>query len=69
MTYCTLIVRSESEYSVATHTVVTRCLLETPANGKRRGFTDVEALLAALRAELMAGQEGIIPCELKKAKV
>jgi len=58
---CTLIIRSQAEYSVTTQTVVLRCLLEESATGQRRGFTDVEALLTALRAELLDLQTRIIP--------
>lgn len=61
--YCTLIIRSQSEYSVSTQTVITRCIVETPATGQRRGFTDIEALLAALRVELLEMQNKIIPSD------
>lgn len=58
--YCNLIVRSQIEYSTATQAVIVRCILETPATGQRHGFTDVEALLAALRVELMTIQNQIV---------
>jgi hypothetical protein len=60
---CTLIIRSQVEYSAATQMVVLRCLLEKSATGQRRGFTDVEALLTALRAELMDLQSQILPSD------
>jgi hypothetical protein len=58
---CTFIIRSQVEYSAATQAVVLRCMLEKSATGQRRGFTEVEALLAALRAELMELQSQILP--------
>jgi hypothetical protein len=66
--YCSFIVRVQSEYSVAAQTVITRCLLETPANGERCGFTDIDALLAALRTELMVMQGRIISCQQENQK-
>lgn len=57
---CTLIIRSQVEYSATTQTVVMRCLLETAATGQRRGFTNVDDLLIALRAELMELQSQIL---------
>lgn len=56
----TLIIRSQSEYSAATQTVVLRCMLEKAGTGQRRGFTDIDALLNALRMELMELQTQII---------
>ena len=64
--YCNLIIRSQLEYSAATQAVIVRCMLEMPSTGQRQGFTDVEALLDALRAELTAMQNQIIPTEEKK---
>lgn len=58
---CTLIIRSQAEYSVATQRIVVRCLLEKSTTGQRRGFTDVDTLLIALRAELLELQNQIIP--------
>lgn len=57
----TLIIRSQVEYSAATQRAVLRCILETPTTGQRRGFSDVEALLTALRAELIELQNQMIP--------
>jgi hypothetical protein len=65
---CILIIRSQAEYSAATQTVVLRCLLEKTATGQRRGFTDVDALLTALRAELMEIQNQIIPPDQQNPK-
>jgi hypothetical protein len=65
---CTLIIRSQAEYSVATRTVVMRCLLEKAATGQRRGFTEVDALLTALRAELMELQSQMIPPDQQDSK-
>lgn len=64
--YCNLIIRSQLEYSATTQAVIVRCMLESPATGQRQGFTDVEALLAALRTELMAMQSQIISLEEEK---
>ncbi len=63
---CTLVIRSQVEYSATTERVVLRCLLEKSATGQRRGFTEVDALLTALRAELMELQNQIIPQERQK---
>jgi hypothetical protein len=60
---CTLIIRSQVEYSTATQTVVLRCILEKSVSDQRRGFTDVDALLAAVRAELAELQSQIIPSD------
>lgn len=65
---CTLIIRSQAEYSAATQTVVLRCMLEKPATGQRQGFTDVDALLTALRVELIELQTQIIPPDLQNLK-
>lgn len=59
----TLIIRSQVEYSATTQSAVLRCMLETPATGQRRGFSDVDALLTTLRAELLALQNQLIPAE------
>lgn len=50
--HCSFLIRTQVEYSAVTGKVTLRCLLEIPAMGQRRGFTDVETLLASLRAEL-----------------
>ena len=63
---CTLVIRSQAEFSAATQTVIMRCILELPATGQRRGFSDVDALLTALRAELTDMQRKIVPPELKE---
>lgn len=65
---CTFIIRSQAEYSVATQTVILRCLLENAATGERRGFADMDALLRALRAELMELQKKIVPPEPPNSK-
>jgi hypothetical protein len=65
---CTLIIRSQAEYSAATQRVVLRCLLEKSATGQRCGFTNVDALLLALRAELMELQAQIIPPDSPSSK-
>jgi hypothetical protein len=65
---CTLIIRSQVEYSATTQTAVLRCVLEKSATGQRRGFTEVDALLTALRAELMELQAEIIPSDQQKLK-
>jgi hypothetical protein len=67
--YHTLIIRSQAEYNAATQSVSLRCMLETPATGQRHGFTDVDALLAALRAELMEIQYQIISPAPEKGQV
>ncbi len=59
--YRTLIVRNQIEYSAASQSVITRCVLEIPSTGQHQGFTDIEALLAALGAELRLIQNQIIP--------
>lgn len=61
VTHCTFIIRSQIEYSTMARAVIMRCILEAPATGQHRGFTDVEDLLATLRAELMEMQNDIIP--------
>lgn len=65
---CTLIIRSQVEYSAATQRAVLRCILETPATGQRRGFSDMEALLTALRAELLTLQNQLMPAEEEEAE-
>lgn len=58
---CMFVLRSEAEYSVATQRVILRCVLEVPATGQRQGYTEVEALLTALRTELLTIQAQMIP--------
>ncbi|MCL4861259.1 MAG: hypothetical protein KJZ93_17720 [Caldilineaceae bacterium] len=65
---CTLIIRSQVEYSAATQTVVLRCLLEKVATGQRRGFIDIDDLLVALRAELMELQNQILPPDAQNSE-
>ena len=62
------IIRSQVEYSGVTQTVILRCLLEKAATGQRRGFADVDALLIALRAELMDLQSQILPPDAPNPK-
>lgn len=64
--YHNLIIRSQAEYSADTQSVILRCVLEAPATGQRYGFIDLDALLAALRAELTALQNQIIPPDEEK---
>lgn len=54
------ILRSQAEYSTTAEMVVLRYILERPATGQRCGFTDIDALLAALRSELLAVKKQII---------
>ncbi|MFN8494713.1 MAG: hypothetical protein U0350_44335 [Caldilineaceae bacterium] len=65
--YNALIIRSQVEYSTM-ESVILRCVLETPATGQRCGFTDLDALLVALRAELMEFQNQIIPLDQQNLK-
>jgi len=58
---CMFVLRSQAEYSVATQRVILRCVLEVPATGQRQGYTEVEALLTALRTELLNIQAQMIP--------
>lgn len=58
---CTFIIRSQAEYSSAAQAMSVRCILEMPATGQHRGFTDVETLLNNLRAELAEIHNQIIP--------
>ena len=58
---CTHIIRSQVEYSESTGSVILRCVLETPATGERRGFTDVGAMMEALQNELLDIQNQIMP--------
>jgi hypothetical protein len=69
MAYCTLIIRNQIGYSSAAQAVVMRCILETPATGQRRGFTDIDDLLAVLRAELIEVQDQMIPSDGKKEEI
>lgn len=64
--YCNLIIHSQIEYSMTAQAVILRAVLEMPTTGQRQGFTDVEALLAAIRAELMEIQHQMIPSEQEK---
>ena len=64
--HCNLIIRSQIEYSTVTQTVSMRCILESPTTGQRSGFTDVDALLTGLRAELLKMQSQIIPPSQEK---
>lgn len=64
---CTLIIRSQAEYSTATQCTVLRCILETPATGQRRGFSDMDDLLTALRAELLTLQNQLMPVKQEEA--
>jgi len=66
ITYCNLIIHSQIEYSAAAQAVIVRCILEMPATGQRHGFTDVDALLVTLRAELLKIQNQMIPSEQEK---
>jgi hypothetical protein len=61
VSHCTFIIRSQVEYSTAAQAVILRCLLEIPATGERRGFTDLETLLTVLGTELLEMQSQIIP--------
>ena len=65
---CTFILRSQAEYSAIAQAVTLRCILESPSTGQRCGFTDVEALLVVLRAELIELQRQIIPPEQQYLK-
>jgi hypothetical protein len=58
---CTLIIRSQAEYSAATQSVILRCILESPATGRHHGFTDLASLIAAIEAELTEIQKCILP--------
>lgn len=69
MVNCTFILRNQTEYSQATQSVVTRYVLEMPATGQHQGFTDIEAVLAALRAELREIQNLIIPSGQKEGEI
>ncbi len=65
---CTHIVRSQVEYNAATQTVILRCILEITTTGKRLGFTDVDALMDALRAELIDMQIQIVSRSISNDK-
>lgn len=67
--YRNLIIRSQVEYNASTQTVIFRCILETPSLGQRQGFTDLEALLTALRTELTEFQSQIIPAAPEKGQI
>jgi len=57
---CNHIIYSQIEYNTTTQVVVVRCILESLTTGQRHGFTDVDALLEALRKELMEMQTQIV---------
>lgn len=59
----TFIVRCQAEYSAATRTVIVRCILERSGTGQHRSFGDMQALLAALQADVTAMQNGLWPAE------
>lgn len=65
---CILIIRSQAEYSPATETLSVRFVLEVPAKGQHYGFVDVEALLKALKIELVETHQQIIPADHKESK-
>ncbi|MBP7962929.1 MAG: hypothetical protein KBG20_07160 [Caldilineaceae bacterium] len=60
---CTHILRTQAEYDGISQAVVLRCILEMPATGERRGFTDIESLLTALRSELMEVHNHTLPLD------
>jgi len=57
----TFIIRCQAEYSAVTRTVIVRCILETPATGQHRSFSDMYTLLAAIQADLIALQNELRP--------
>lgn len=57
---CTFIIRCQAEYSAASRTVTLRCILEMPAGGRHRSFSDMDALLAALEADLLSMQSRLV---------
>lgn len=62
------IIRSQIEYSPASRATALRCILEISATGERRGFTDIEALLACLRGELTTAQNQAQPSEEEESE-
>ena len=66
--HCVLIIRSQAEYSVISQTLRVHYILEAPATGQHRGFADMEALLSALRDEMMETHHQIIPSEQQEGK-
>ena len=50
------VIRVWHEEAVENGEIVLRCLLERPDTGQRSGFTNTEALLEALHAELTTDQ-------------
>jgi hypothetical protein len=64
--HCTLIIRSQVEYSITAQELIPRYMVAMPANGQHRGFTDIDALLAAVRAELLAMQSQMMPPKQEK---
>lgn len=69
VTFSTLIIRNQVEYSALAQAAILRCTLEIPATGQRWGFTDVDDLLAALRAELLTVQHQMIPSDQQKEEI
>ena len=65
----TFIVRNQIEYSVASQAVILRSVLEIPSTGQHQGFTEIEALLAALGAELRKMQSQIIPSGKREGEI
>lgn len=65
---CTFLIRAQVEYCTVTGKVSLRCMLEIPAVGQRRGFTDAETLLASLRSELSKLQEQVEASDLGTGK-
>ncbi len=59
----TFIIRCQAEYSAATRTVTLRCILEMPATGQHRSFSDMHALLAAIEADLLSMQSRLLLSE------
>ena len=66
--HCTLIIRSQAEYSVISETLRVHYILEVPITGQRRGFADLEALFSAVRTELMETHHQIIPSDHQEGK-
>jgi len=66
--HCTLIIRGQIEYSLAAQEMILRYMVATPANGQRHGFTDIDALLAAVRSELLDIQNQMLPLDQEKGK-
>lgn len=62
--YCTFIIRSQAEYSALTQSVNLRCILQWSATGQQQGFSDVDTLLAVLRAALLTLQAQTLPQDI-----